>query len=435
MKRLLVFLFLIVVFNCPSYGQDINTAKLDSFLNLLASKNLVMGSIAISKEGVTQYQKAMGYAYPGMATINTRYRIGSATKMFTAVIIFQLIEEGKLTLDQKLGGYFPELPNAGKITIRNMLYHRSGLHDYTHDTNFDDWMDKPTSHEKLLKIIADKGSDFEPGTKADYCNSNYLLLGFIIEKICKMPYADVVKERITSKLDLKDTYCGNGTSREKNESVPYKYSNGSWNTVKATNLNIHGGAGCLISTPADLVKFINALFSGKLVSQSSLAEMETMIGGYGMGMFPDKYGTEPSFGHNGRIEEFYTAVWYFPKQKLAFAYCTNGIDYPRVDLLDGVLKICFNQPFTLPFSNNLHVKSNEPDKYLGKYSSDQITVNCTKSGDTLLVETKGKLFKLQPVADNYFMDSPMGYFFEFNPEKNTLQVKETDNVYYLKKQE
>lgn len=438
MKRLTFLILSIAAFNFSSFGQTVNVSKLDSFLNSLASKELAMGSLTISRNGVVKYRKVIGYSYIGndkkiSADIYTKYRIGSATKMFTAVMIFQLIDDGKLSLDKKLSAYFPNLPNANKITISNMLYHRSGLHDYTHGTNFPAWMDKPKTYDELLKIIKDKGSDFEPGTQADYSNSNYLLLGYIIEKIYKVPYADALKKRITSKLNLKNTYYGGPINIKNNEGTSYKYSEDTWNKEKETNLSIHGGAGSIVSTPTDMVTFIDALFSYKLVSKIGLSKMETMVDDYGMGMFPNKYGSKNSLGHNGRIEEFYSALWYFPGEKLSFAYCTNGINYPRTDILEGVLKICFNEPFTLPFSKGSSLQSEDLDKYLGRYSSDQIVVNCTKDGTKLLLETKGKVFEVEKINDNYFMNASSGYFFEFYPDKGELQIKETDNTYHLKR--
>lgn len=86
-----------------------------------------------------------------------------------------------------------------------MLYHRSGLHDYTINTNFHQWKDKPEKRAELLREVAGKGADFEPGTRSEYSNSNYLLLGHIVEEICKIPYGKVIATRITSKIGLKNT--------------------------------------------------------------------------------------------------------------------------------------------------------------------------------------------------------------------------------------
>jgi D-alanyl-D-alanine carboxypeptidase len=294
-------------------------------------------------------------------------------------------------------------------------------------------MDKPLSHAELLRIIRDKGSDFEPGTDTDYSNSNVLVLGYIIEKVCKLSYGDALNARIVSRLSLKNTYYGKGISTKDNESTSYKFSDGHWNGVTETNLIIHGGAGAIVSTPSDMVIFMDALFAHILIRKASLDAMKTLVEGYGMGMFPDKYGDKPSYGHNGRIEEFYSALWHFPGENLTIAYCTNGIDYPRSDIMEGVLKICFHEPLSMPFGGASAALSVGLDKYLGKYASEKIEVNCTKEGSKMYLETRGKAFDVERVCEDYYMYAESGYFFEFHPSTGELLIKETDNVYRLKR--
>ena len=438
MKRASGLFTAVLFLHINVFAQSLNTAKLDNFFNVLAARNLAMGSVAISKNGVVQYQKAIGYAYMDSskkipANISTKYRIGSESKMFTAVMIFQLIEEHKITLDQKLAEYFPALPNAHKITISNLLNHRSGLHNYSEGTNFPDWMDKPLTHAELLKIITDKGPDFEPNAKADYSNTNYLLLSYIIEKICKTSYDSALTKRVIAKIGLKNTRYGRPIDITRNEAASYKNGSGKWNKEKETNMIIHSGAGSIVSTPTDMVKFIEALFSYKLVSKASLQTMTTLVDDYGMGIFPMNHGSKIAYGHNGRVEEFYSSDRYFPAEKLAVAYITNGIIYPRTDIIEGVLKICFNEPFVIPFSAAIALKPADLDKYTGQYSSEQppINVSCTKDSSRLLLETKGNVFETTPIGNNYFMHAASGTFFEFHPEKDQLLIKETDNVYYL----
>lgn len=151
MKHLFI-IFSLTGLSFSASSQTINTKKLDSLFDMLQTRKLATGSIAISMNGKVKYQRAIGFImFASSKTFApdtaTKYRIGSISKMFTAVMIFQLIDEGKLRLNQKLADYFPQLPDADKISIKEMLYHRSGLHDYTHDTNFPDWMDKPKTHE------------------------------------------------------------------------------------------------------------------------------------------------------------------------------------------------------------------------------------------------------------------------------------------------
>jgi CubicO group peptidase (beta-lactamase class C family) len=415
-----IFFWLYISTSC---AQQINTRKLDSFLTTLSSKGVAMGILAISKKGQPPYRKELGPA--------TLYRIGSVTKLFTAVLVFQLIEERKLSLDQKLSRFYPDFPNADSISIEDMLYHRTGLHDYTRDTDFTTWMDQPKSQAELLSLIKQKGSDFQPREKSEYSNSNFLLLGYIIERISKKSYAEVLKKRIIDPLQLTNTWYGTEASFKKQQAPSFKYNNGNWTPEKSTDLSIHGGAGAIVSSPDDLIRFLNALFTNKLINKASLDSMKTIVNDYGMGMFANKYGSKKSYGHNGRIEEFYAAVWHYPEANLSIAYCTNGIHYPRTDLIEGVLKICFDEPFSLPFSN----RSDEDLKiYTGNYSNNELSVNCSMNGNHLTVETRGVVFDLERIGNNYFMHAGSGYYFEFFPQRRELQIKETDNIYYLKKQ-
>jgi D-alanyl-D-alanine carboxypeptidase len=303
-------------------------------------------------------------------------------------------------------------------------------------TSYPEWMDKPVTHEELLKIITRKGADFEPNTKAEYCNTNYLLLSYIIEKVYKMSYENALRKRIILKIGLQNTYYGHPINISKNESASYKNAGNNWKKEKETDMSIHSGAGSIVSDPTDMVKFIEALFNYKLVKKSSLDIMKTMVDGYGMGMFPFDHGSKTGYGHNGRIEEFYSSARYFPNDKLSFSYITNGIIYPRIDIIEAVLKICFNEQYTIPFSKPIALKSEDLDKYTGTYSSGQmpLIVTCTKANTKLLLETNGKTLEAEPIGENYFMHAPSGSFFEFSPEKGELQIKETDNVYYLKKE-
>jgi CubicO group peptidase (beta-lactamase class C family) len=439
MKLFLIAFSLSISVFSTSYSQTINTKKLDSLFNMLQNRELANGSVAISVDGKTVYQRAIGFAMLDSnnnkipSDINTEYRVGSSSKMFTATIIFQLIDEKKLSLDTKLAAYFPQLPNANKITIEEMLYHRSGLHDYTHDTNFPDWMDKPKTHEEMLNVIAGKGSDFEPGTKADYSNTNYLLLSYIIEKITGRPYAEALNKRITSKIGLQHTYYGKPIDIRRDEATSYKYADSSWNKEKETDVSIHNGAGSVVSTPKDLTVFIQNIFNSNLISSANIDSMITIIDDYGMGIFPYDFDSTKGYGHNGRIEEFYSATRYYPEKKLAVSYITNGILYPRIDILKGILKICFNDDYEIPFSKPIAI---DFQKYIGTYSSGDLPfkVICKTDNKKLIFEAAGRTMETEPVSTNYIMNLKTGSFFEFNPEKGELQIKETDNVYYLQKE-
>ena len=261
-------------------AQTLDKAKLDKFFDALAEKNKAMGSLTLAKDGKVLYSRAVGYSRISekekqASTVETRYRVGSIAKTFTAVMIFQLTEEGKLKLTDTLDKFYPQIPNAEKITIAQILAHRSGIHSFTNDPDYQTWMMNPKTKEEMLAIIAKSKPDFEPGEKRQYSNSGFVLLGYIIEKVTGKSYQKALKERITSKLGLSDTYLATGkTDVSKKESFSYSLA-GNWKQETETDMSIPGGAGALISTPTDLTKFMHALFDLKLVSRESLEKMKT----------------------------------------------------------------------------------------------------------------------------------------------------------------
>ncbi len=229
-------------------AQGLDRAKLDQFFDRLGEKNQAMGSLAIAKDGKVLYSRAIGYSQISgsdrkPATTATRYRTGSLTKTFTAVMIFQFVEEGKLKLTDTLDKFFPQIPNAGKITIAHILTHRSGIHDFVQEPDFRAWSLAPRTKDETLAFIARGKPDFEPGEKRSYNNAAYVLLGYVVEKLAGKPYKQALKERITDKLALKDTYAATGkTDVSRKESFSYSYA-GDWKQYEEMDLSVTGGAG------------------------------------------------------------------------------------------------------------------------------------------------------------------------------------------------
>lgn len=429
MKRF-AFLSVLLFISLTTFSQSINRAQLDSFFNALEAHHLAIGNIMITSAGKPVYQRSFGKDQ----TDQTEYRIGSITKVFTAVMIYQLIEAKKLTLDTKLAAYYPELPNADKITIAELLGHRSGLANFTNNTGFDNWKEQPKTHEELLALIKNQKPDFEPNAKADYNNSNYLLLGYIIEKIYQKPYSDVVTERIIKKLALNQTYYGVKPGFQPGEAISYKYFNNEWKPDKAVYLDNFGGAGAIISTPADLCKFINAIFAYKLIRQQSVDRMKTMVDGYGMGMFPYGDKQHQGFGHNGKTEGFGSSMQYYPENKLAIAYCTSGEVYPKSNILDHVFKSCFNLPDTVPDFKIRRLNAKLLETYTGTYSgSSGLEVTNTLDQGQLILSLKGQPFKLDAISEQEFWNAPFGFFFYFDQDGKQLFVEDAGTVYELHK--
>jgi CubicO group peptidase (beta-lactamase class C family) len=347
--KILSAILLTLALSTAGHAQEMpGKAKLDLFFDRLAEKNQAMGSLAIAKDGKIIFTRAIGYSRINgserkPATTATRYRVGSITKMFTAALVFQFVEEGKLKLSDTLDKFFPQIPNAGKITIAHILTHRSGIHDFIREPDFRAWSLTPRTKDETLAFIARGKPDFEPGEKRSYSNAGYVLLGFVVEKLAGKPYQDALKKRITGKLGLKDTYAGTGkTDVGKKESFSYSYA-GDWKQHEEMDLSVPGGAAAIVSTPRDLVKFIQALFDGKIISQQNVDQMKN-----GMGMSESKLGGKTIYGHSGGTDGFSSTVLYQPEEKLAVAYTANAKVYSTGKIYSGIFDIYYNKPFEIP---------------------------------------------------------------------------------------
>ena len=437
---ILIPLLLSVLLMPHAYSQTLDKAKMDRLFDVLAQKEKAMGSLTLSKNGNVIYSRAIGYssitdAGKQPSTTLTRYRIGSISKMFTTTMIFQLIEEGKLKLTTKLDTYFPKLPNADKITIGNLLNHHSGLHNFTNDPEYTTYMAQPKSQDEMLNIFAKSKVDFQPNEKGEYSNTNFVILGFIIEKITKQSYSINLKQRITSKIGLSNTYYGGKTNLNNNECFSFQYV-GNWKQMPETDMSIPGGAGAVVSTPTDLTKFIGALFSLKLIKQSSLDQMKTITDGFGMGIFQIPFYDSKAWGHNGGIDGFGSNLAYFPDDGLAIAYCTNGQVYPMNDILIGVLSIYFNKDYTIPAFNTVTLKTEELDKYLGVYSSTQLPlkITITKNNTALIAQATGQSsFALEATEKDKFKFDQAGVKMEFDTDKNEMTLRQNGGVFVFTK--
>ncbi|CAM4250814.1 serine hydrolase domain-containing protein [Zobellia nedashkovskayae] len=408
-----------------SSAQSFNNEKIDSLFTLLEHNDKFMGSIAISENQKTIYTKSIGFAdfENGVkSTIATKYRIGSISKIFTATLIFKAIEERKLELNRTIETFFPSIKNANTITISNLLNHSSGIHDFTRDKDYLKWNTSMQTEEKMKERIANGETEFSPNEKNEYSNSNYLLLTFILEKINKKPFSKILNSLIINPTGLKDTYYGSKINITENESFSYKYE-GEWKKENETDMSIPQGAGAIVSNPSDLNRFLEQLFLGKIISEKSLKQMKTITNGYGMGIFEFPYDEKVSFGHTGGIDGFTSVSSYFPEEKLSISLTSNGTNYNNNNILLAVLATYFNDEFELPNFDRLELSSEDLDKFLGKYSSEQIPpkIDITKDGSTLFAQATGQgAFPLEPTEESVFTFDQAGVKIVFNPSEKTL---------------
>lgn len=436
-KNLLSFCAVLIA--TAGFSQTFNSQRLDSLFQNLDAKNKFMGSIAVSIDGKPLYSKTIGFAdlqSGKKADEHTKYRIGSISKMFTAALILKAAEDKKLDLKQTIESYFPEIANSNKITINNLLNHRSGIHNFTSDSDYLKYNTTFKSQKEMIRIISDGGSDFEPGSKAAYSNSNYILLSYILENFYQKKYNDILSKQIIKPLKLTDTYLGSKIDLLKNESNSYEFKN-EWVKDAETDLSIPIGAGGIVSNPTDLNLFIDRLFAGKVISEKSLEQMKTMTDKFGLGLFEFPYFEIKNYGHDGSIDAFQSVVVYNDADKLAIAITSNGTQYPINNILLCALSSYYGKPFKIPTFQDIKVSLDLLNQYEGEYSSAQIPpkISITNRGQKLFAQATGQSeFPLEATSQTSFKFEQAGIVLEFDANKKTMTLKQGGKEFLFTKE-
>ena len=438
MKKSYAVALLLVSFlvSANSFDKD----KMNALFDHIEKNNQGMGSVSLFQNGKEVFHRSIGFASIAdniKASHKTKYRIGSISKTFTATMIMQLVEQGKLSVENKLSDFFPSIQNAGKITIENLLQHRSGIFNITSDENFGKWMLKETNQKEMIDRIAQYEPQFKPGKKMQYSNSNYILLSYIAEKVSNKSYSKLLKDTIATTCDLHDTYYGGKIKPTKNEANSYEMLD-EWQLSVESDMSFPQGAGGIVSTPTDLNKFYSCLFNAKLVNANSLKAMTNLKQGYGYGLGQVPFDSKKAYSHSGRIDEFYSMTAYFSEDKLTYSYISNGQVMPTNDIAIGILSIYFGKNYKLPeFKPTLQHSSEELDMYLGTYSVSTFPLKITifKKSKTLFAQATGQgAFPIKATKKDVFTFDTAGIVLEFNPKKEGMTLKQGGGVYTMQKE-
>ena len=427
---------ILLLFVLTSQAQKLNVVKLDSLFSILEAKDKYMGSIAIAQNGKIIYAKSIGKGdieTNKKSTENSKYRIGSISKMFTSTLIFKAIEEKKLTLNQTVESFFPNLENAKVITIGNLLNHKSGIHNFTSDEEYLKYNTQPKSEVEMMAIIEKGKSDFAPNAKNEYSNSNYVLLSYILEKIYKKPYKSILEKNIIKPLGLKNTFFGDKINLKNNEVYSYDFED-RWVKQTETDMSIPMGAGAVVSNPTDLTIFIKSLFDGKIINQKSLDLMNTFDDRFGFGIFKVPFYDKIGYGHTGGIDGFTSMLSYVPEEKLAIALTSNGNIYSNNNIAIAALSNFFNKPFTIPDFKELVLKTEDLDQYLGEYSSDSfpLKIMITKENATLIAQATGQSsFPLTATEKDKFEFEAAKIMLAFKPSENQMTLNQGGRTFVL----
>lgn len=428
MYRRLVFVIGLLM-SLGAAAQVINGPQLDAYFKVLAEHDKFMGNVLISNNGKNIYQYQAGKAdiqTQTKLTDSSRFRIGSVSKTYTAVLILKAVEEKKLSLEQTIDKYFPNLTNARKITIRQLLNHHSGIKNFTNADDFGEWAMQARTGDELLARIAAGGSDFEPGTKGEYSNSNYVLLSLVLQQLYQKSYDNILKEKIIIPLGLKNTGSGPAAATGTLNANGYIYKTG-WELKNLTPLSIPLGAGAIVSTAADLSVFIQALFNGRIINTQSLEAMKTETDGYGLGLFKQTIQGAIAYTHSGVIDGFYSFFYYFPESRLVYVFTANGRNYDLGKINETVFRAIFQQPFDIPSFNAYKVTNAMLKVYEGEYTSEQapLVITISSKNDQLLAHPVGQqVFTMEAVSEHNFTHEATGVSLEFKPAEKQMILKQ-----------
>ena len=334
-------------------AQAPSAAELTKTIDALAAEQLAKPggvglSIAVAQRGKILLAKGYGLADAELAApadAQTMFRIASITKEFTASIVMRLVERKQLALDDELGKYLPDFPLQGHtVTLRQMLQHTSGIHSYTEIS--EDWMKVwplELSHDELIAFVKDAPFDFEPGSDWHYSNTNYYLLGMVIEKVTGQSYAEALQAELCEPLGLTRTRYDSNRDLIKNRAQGYQLDGEQLVNDQMFGMSQPGGAGGILSTAGDLVRFSMALTSGQVVKPETFAQMRQSAvlpsghdSRYGLGLRTDELAGQPRMWHAGGIFGFTSISFWLPDADLHVAVLSNSEAIVAADIADAI---------------------------------------------------------------------------------------------------
>lgn len=361
-RALLVCLLIVLALQSSAVAQkaaQAKAAKIDEVMTLANKYRLFNGSVLVAENGKVIYKKGLGLAnmeWNIPNTPETRFRLGSITKQFTATLILQLVEQGKIKLDGKISDYLPSYRKdiGEKVTIHQLLNHTSGIPSYTSMPGFfKDVSRDPYSVDDFVKKYASNDLAFEPGNKFSYNNSGYFLLGAIIEKVTGKSYEQVLKEQIFDPVGMKNTGYDHYDAIIERRATGYQKTADGYVNAPYLDMSIPYAAGSLYSTVEDLYLWDQALYTDRVLSAPSKELMyKPNLDNYAYGWTITKTSFDekiPVITHGGGINGFNTTIVRFPVQKHLIVMLDNTAQGGNVDRIARELaKILYDQPHTLP---------------------------------------------------------------------------------------
>ncbi|MCA0932454.1 serine hydrolase [Lutimonas saemankumensis] len=348
-----------------TFGQS-KVEELDKLLQLYHEYGKFNGSALVAEQGKVVYKNGLGMAnmeWDIENQANTKHRLGSITKQFTAMLILQLAEEGKLDLNAPISDYLPDYPNDSdpKITTHHLLTHTSGIPNYTAFPGFfKDESRDPYQPDDFIKKFENKDLEFTPGEKFNYSNSGYFLLGVIIEKVSGKTYEEMLQEKIFKPLNMNGSGYDHHDEILKNRATGYEKQGRNFINSRYIDMTIPYAAGSLYSTVEDLYLWDQALYTNKLLSKEYMelyfkpyvkAFGETHYA-YGWGVGYDRIGNSKdsvyTISHGGGINGFNTIISRSPSDKTLVVLLNNTGGAPLNQMTRSIRGVLKGKSYDLP---------------------------------------------------------------------------------------
>jgi CubicO group peptidase (beta-lactamase class C family) len=369
---------LLLVFAAVSFAQEKPqpdpVPRMEQIIQSYVADHKFMGTVLVARDGKALLDKGYGFANLEWQVPNTpiaKFRIGSITKQFTAASILLLEERGKLKIEDPVKKYMPDAPAAwDKVTIFHLLTHTSGIPSFTSFPDLPTRQLQAMTPQQLVDWFRDKPLEFEPGTKWNYSNSGYVLLGYLIEKISGQSYADFVQQNIFSPLGMKDSGYDSNSAIILHRAAGYsRDKNGNPENAGYVNMTVPLSAGGLYSTTEDLLRWEQGLFGGKLLSPASLAKMTTPFKqDYAFGLGVSTTQGHKVIEHNGGIQGFNADLAYYPDDKLVVVVLGNLNGGAPDQIASSLGKVALGEKVVLPSERKeITLSPQALEKYVGTY--------------------------------------------------------------------
>jgi CubicO group peptidase (beta-lactamase class C family) len=432
LKTLFVGVAVACVLGCaPGLAQITDSVavkeRLDAVAKAYTSGNAFMGTALVVRGDNTLLNKGYGMADLEWSIPNSpdvKFRLGSLTKQFTATLVLLLQQDGKLNIQDPVSKYLPDAPKAWeKITLANLLGHTSGIPNFTSDKDFGTWSMSPHTSAEEIAFFREKPLEFEPGSKFAYSNSNYEVLGVVIEKVSGQRYGDLLKQRIFQPLGMQSTGLDTDELILAKRARGYHPSKDGLVYARSESMTVPWAAGSIYSTTGDLLRWEQGLFGGKILSANSLKLMTTPgKGDYGLGVMIQQQDGVTIVKHGGGIEGFNTSLMYVPERKIAVVVLSN-VNGPVDPISSQLMDVVLGKPVILTSERKaVPITREQLNRFTGVYDlAPKFALTIALDGDSLTAQGTGQTslpLMYQGIVDGhpYFFISAVNAEIEFVPD-------------------